>query len=113
MRSIHCEIYRRLCYDNCNMSERDRLFFNPDIPPDLGHAPLIREEALEWLERQHPGMLSFTTSDVLHMGGEPGRRWLIARLRAQGIGDKAKFSLPDTADALTVIFLRSKGGTVS
>ena len=83
--------------------------FNPDIPPDLGHAPLIREEALEWLERQHAGMLSFSTSDVLHMGGEPGRRWLVARLRAHGIGDKAKFSLPDTADALTVLFLRSKG----
>ena len=24
--------------------------FNPEIPPDLDHAPLIREEALDWLE---------------------------------------------------------------
>ena len=90
------------------MAKRN-LVFSPGIPPDLEHAPLIREEAVEWLERLYPGVPTFTTSEVLGMGGESGRRWLIARLRAQNIGDEAEFSLPDTANALTVLFLRSKG----
>ena len=85
------------------------LVFSPEIPPDLEHASLVREEALEWLERQYAGRFSFSTSEVLRMGGETGRRWLIARLRAQDIGGEAGFSLPDTADALTILYLRSKG----
>ena len=91
------------------MPTKDTLVFTPDISPDLEHAPLIREEALDWLETRYPGILSFATRDVLRMAGEPGRRWLIARLRAHNIGDEAEFSLPDTADALTILFLRSKG----
>ena len=91
------------------MQKQDALVFGPDIPPDLEHAPLIREEAIDWLEARHPGALSFTTSTVLRMAGEQGRRWLITRLRAQGIGNEEEFSIPDTADALTVLFLRSKG----
>ena len=91
------------------MAKKDTLSFHPGIPPDLEHAPLVREEAIDWLETRYPGRLSFSTSDVLRMGGETGRRWLIARLREQNIGDEAEFSLPDTADALAVLFLRSKG----
>ena len=91
------------------MPPRDLQSFKPDIPPDLEQAPLIREEALDWLATRHAGKQSFTTSEVLHMAGDPGRRWLIARLREHDIGDEAEFSLPDTADALTVLFLRSKG----
>jgi len=91
------------------MATSDLQSFSPDIPPNLEHAPLIREEALDWLETRYSGRQSFTTSEVLHMAGEPGRRWLIARLRQHDIGDDAEFSLPDAADALTVLFLRSKG----
>lgn len=91
------------------MKKKDALVFSPEVPPDLEHAPLIREEALDWLESHYPGTLSFLTGDVLRMAGEVGRRWLITRLRARHIGDEAEFSLPDTADALTVLFLRSKG----
>ncbi len=91
------------------MKKKETLAFSPDIPPDLEHTPLVREEALDWLERHYPGNRSFTTGEVLRMAGEPGRRWLIARLRARDIGNEAEFSLPDTADALTVLFLRSKG----
>jgi hypothetical protein len=83
--------------------------FNPDIPPDLEHSSLIREEALDWLETRYPGTRSFTTSQVLRMGGEPDRRWLIARLRDREIGNEVEFSLIDTANALTVLFLRSNG----
>ena len=91
------------------MQKQDTLVFNPEVPPDLEHASLIREEALDWLEANYPGVFSFTTGKVLHMAGEQRRRWLIGRLRAQGIGDEELFSLPATADALTVLFLRSKG----
>ena len=83
--------------------------FNPEVPPDLEHAPLIREETLDWLETHYPGVLSFSTGDVLRMVGEQGRRWLIARLRSHDIGNEEEFSLPAAADALTVLFLRSKG----
>ena len=83
--------------------------FDPDIPPDLEHAALIREEALGWLETTHRGKLSFSTGDVLRMVGEESRRWLITRLREHGIGGDDGFSLPAAADALTVMFLRSKG----
>ena len=89
--------------------QKTALVFSPEVPPDLEHAPLIREEALDWLETHYPGVLSFTTGDVLGMVGERGRRWLIARLRARGIGDEEEFGLPAAADALTVLFLRSKG----
>ncbi len=91
------------------MKKKDTLVFSPDIPPDLEHAPLIREEALDWLETHYPGALRFLSGDVLRMAGEPNRRWLVARLRARHIGDEAEFSLPDTADALTMLFLRSRG----
>ena len=40
---------------------------------------------------------------------ERERRWLIARLRARGIGNEEPFSVPTTADALAVLFLRSRG----
>jgi tetratricopeptide (TPR) repeat protein len=85
------------------------LVFKPEIPPDIEHAPLIREEAIDWLETNYPRTSSFFTGDVLRMAGESGRRWLITRLRARDIGNEAEFNLPDTADALTVLFLRSMG----
>jgi hypothetical protein len=83
--------------------------FDPEVPPDLKHALLVREEALEWLEAHYPTKHSFTTGEVLRMAGEPDRRWLITRLRKHGIGNQEEFSLPDTADSLTTLFLRSKG----
>ena len=91
------------------MQKLATLLFSPDVPPDLEHAPLIREEALDWLETHHAGVHSFTTGDVLGMSGERGRRWLIARLRQHGVGNEERFSLPAAADALTVLYLRSKG----
>ena len=91
------------------MRNQDTPVFRPEVPPDLDHAPLIREEAFDWLDGHYPGVVSFTTGRVLRMAGEHGRRFLIARLRARGIGDEAEFSLPATADALTVLFLRSRG----
>jgi hypothetical protein len=91
------------------MKSKVMLIFNPEIPPDLEHASLIREEAIDWLEMHYPGSRSFTTGEVLGIGGEPERRWLITRLRARDIGKGEEFSLPETADALTVLFLRSKG----
>ena len=83
--------------------------FSPEVPPDLQHASLIREEAFDWLDTHFPGVITFATRDVLSMAGERGRRWLIARLRARGIGNEEQFSMPATADALTVLFLRSRG----
>ena len=91
------------------MQKQHSLVFSPDIPPDLDHASQIREEALDWLETHFPGDVSFTTGEVLRLAGELGHRWLIARLRAHDIGNEAEFSLPAAADALTVLFLRSRG----
>ncbi|MBI4202530.1 MAG: hypothetical protein HY532_05395, partial [Chloroflexi bacterium] len=91
------------------MQQQGTLVFSPEIPPDLEHAAPVREEALDWLETHYAGDLSFSTSDVLRMAGETGHRWLIARLRARDIGNEAEFSLPATADALTILFLRSRG----
>ena len=91
------------------MHELDAQVFSPEIPPDLEHASQIREEAFDWLDANYPGVPSFTTGNVLRMAGERGRRWLIARLRARGIGNEEEFSVPATADALTVMFLRSRG----
>lgn len=91
------------------MRQQVKLVFAPRIPPDLEHASLIREEAIDWLETHFPGTLSFSTGEVLSMAGETGRRWLISRLRARDIGNEEEFSLPATADALTVMFLRSRG----
>jgi hypothetical protein len=91
------------------MQKVDRLVFSPEVPPDLEHASQIREEAFDWLDAHYPGVQSFTTGAVLGMAGERGRRWLIARLRARGIGNEEELSLPATADTLTVLFLRSKG----
>ena len=83
------------------------LVFNPGIPPDVQHAPLIREEAIDWLETNHPGVISFTTGQILQMVGEKKeRRWLIGRLRKKGIGNEELFTLPSAADALAVLFLR-------
>jgi hypothetical protein len=91
------------------MQKRDVPVFSPEVLPDRDHAPQIREEALDWLETHCPGAISFTTGEVLRMAGEPGRRWLITRLRAHGIGDEEPISMPAAADALTVLFLRSRG----
>ena len=91
------------------MKKLEAAVFSPEVPPDLDHAPMIREEAFDWLDSHHPGELSFKGGTVLRMAGEQRRRWLIGRLGQHGIGDQGKFSLPDTADALTVLFLRSKG----
>jgi len=91
------------------MKKKGALVFSPEIPPDLDHASLIREEAIDWLETHYPEKQSFLTGDVLRMTGDIGRRWLITRLRARNIGNEEEFSLPDAADALTVLFLRSKG----
>jgi hypothetical protein len=91
------------------MTTRSATVFSPAIPPDIEHASLVREEALDWLERNQPGVHEFRSGDVLRMAGEQQRRWLITRLREKGIGDNELFSLPDTADALTVLYLRSCG----
>ena len=98
------------------MQKLDALVFSPEVPPDLEHAPLIREEAFDWLDSHYPGVLSFTTGEVLRMAGVQGKRWLIARLRERGIGNEEEFSQTATADALTVLFLWSRdvkfGGAV-
>ncbi|MEE8159490.1 MAG: hypothetical protein V3T78_09020, partial [Dehalococcoidia bacterium] len=91
------------------MQQQDKLVYSPEIPPDLDHASQIREEALDWLETHFAGSISFTTGDVLRMSGEQERRYLIARLRERDIGNEEEFSWPATADALTVLYLRSKG----
>ena len=79
------------------------------LPPDLEHSAMIREEALDWLEKQFPGVHSFSTGDLLQMAGERDRRWLISRLRAHDIGSDSEFDLSAAADGITVLFLRSKG----
>ena len=81
------------------MAEQLPSVFSPDIPADVEHAPLIREEALDWLETHHPGDRVFTTGELLAMAGERQRRWLISRLRAHGIADQAEISIPAAADA--------------
>ena len=91
------------------MAEQLPSVFSPDIPADVEHAPLIREEALDWLETHHPGDRVFTTGELLAMAGERQRRWLISRLRAHGIADQAEINIPAAADALAVLFLRSRG----
>ena len=91
------------------MPKSDTPVFSPEVPPDLQHAPLIREEAFDWLDTHYPGDRAFTTGNVLRMAGEQGRRWLIGRLRQHGIGNQEKFGMRDTANALTVMFLRSRG----
>lgn len=91
------------------MQDKDTSVFNPGVPPDVGHAGLIRAEASDWLDTHHPGVRSFSAGDVLAMAGERNRRYLIGRLRKQGIGNTEMFSVPDTAVALTALYLRSKG----
>lgn len=91
------------------MQQNTDLAFAPVTPPDIEHASMIREEAFDWLNGHFPGTLSFTTGDVLQMAGEKGKRWLIGRLRAQGIGDTEEFSIPATADTLAILYMRSKG----
>ena len=90
------------------MQKQDATVFNSEVPPDLEHAPQIREEAFDWLDTHYPGVLSFKTGEVLRMAGEQGKTWLIRRLRDRGIGNEEEFSQPATADALTVLFLRSR-----
>ena len=70
---------------------------------------MIREEVLDWLEIQFSGIHSFSTGELLQMAREKGRRWLISRLRTHDIANEAEIGVPATADALTVLFLRSKG----
>ena len=89
--------------------ERSTPIFNPEVPADLEHAHQIRGEAFDWLDIRYPGVLSFTTGQVLRMVGEGHRRWLIARLRTRGTGNEELFSVPATADALAVLLLRSRG----
>ena len=83
--------------------------FETEIPPDVAHAPMVREEALDWLDANFAGASVFATGDVLRMAGETGRRWLIGRLRSHGIANDEEITLPDAADALAVLFLRSRG----
>lgn len=90
-------------------AKTSRPVFRTDLPPDLEHAAMIREEALDWLENQFPGTHSFSTGDLLQMAGEQGRRWLISRLRANDIANESEVDLSATADGLTVLFLRSRG----
>ena len=91
------------------MVKRRTPVFSPDMPPDLEHASSIREEAFDWLDSHHAGVRTFTPGNVLGMAGERERRWLIGRLRQKGIGNEELFSMPAAADALAVLFLRSKG----
>ncbi len=91
------------------VTRSERQVFSSDAPADLEHAPGIREEALDWLEAVYPEATSFTASDLLRMAGEQGRRWLITRLKANGIGEGERFTPPIAANGLTVLFLRSKG----
>lgn len=92
------------------MSQKtEAVVFAPDIPPDISHAALIREEAFDWLDTNFPGVLAFPSIKVLGMAGEQDRRWLIKRLQGQGIGEQKEFSQPATADALAILFLRSNG----
>ena len=83
--------------------------FSPDIPPDLDHASQIRGGAFNWLDMHYPGIREFDTGAVLDMAGERERRWLITRLRKQGIGNQELFDIPNTVDALAVLYLRSNG----
>ena len=91
------------------MAEQLLPVFSPEIPADVEHVPLIREEALDWLETHHAGDRVFTTGELLAMAGEQQRRWLISRLRTHGIADETEISMPAAADALAVLFLRSRG----
>ena len=83
--------------------------FITDLPANLDHAAMIREEALDWLEKQFPGTHSFSPGELLRMAREQGRRWLITRLRAHDIGNESEIGLSAAADVLTVLFLRSRG----
>ena len=89
--------------------ERNTPIFNPEVPADLEHAHQIRGEAFDWLENHYPGVLDFTTGEVLRMVGEQKRRWLIPRLREQVIGNEETISVPAAAGTLAVLFLRSRG----
>ena len=83
--------------------------FQPAVPGNAEHAPLIRQEALDWLETHFSEMRTFSASNVLQMAGEQSRRWLMTRIRAQGIGQSDEMPPTEAADALTVLFLRSRG----
>ena len=83
--------------------------FTTDIPPDLDHAAMIREEVLDWLETEFPGTHSFRTGELLQMANEQKKRWLISRLRTHDIANDEDIGVPAVADALTVLFLRARG----
>ena len=40
------------------MAQQTEIVFNPGFPPDIQHGPLIREEAIDWLETNYPGVSS-------------------------------------------------------
>ena len=61
-----------------------------DLPPDLEHAAMIREEVLDWLEEKFPDTHTFSTGELLQMVREQGRRWLISRLRTHDIANEAE-----------------------
>ena len=98
-----------ICNGRVGMSTLASPRFSPQIPPDLEHAPLVREEALDWLERRFPRDHTFSSGELLRMAGDQERRWLIPRLRAHGIAESKEIGHTDAADALTVLFLRSQG----
>ena len=52
------------------MKKKTLKVFSLQIPPDLEQAPLIREEALDWLETQYTNQHSFTTAEVLQMAAK-------------------------------------------
>ena len=107
-----CNYYYVLRFDQgaSNLSLKKTIpTFTTDLPPDLDHAAMIREEVLDWLEKQFPGTHSFSTGELLKMAREQGRHWLISRLRAHDIANESEIGVPAAADALTVMFLRSRG----
>lgn len=57
----------------------------------------------------YPKTRSFTTREVLRMAGESVRRWLIYHPTENDIGNEVELILPDTAVALTSLFLFSIG----
>lgn len=83
--------------------------FAVDAPADVEQASLIREEAIDWLESRFSVDHQFRPRDILAFAGESERRWLLPRLRAQGLIQHETVSLAEAADALAVLNLRSRG----
>lgn len=91
------------------MTAKKLSVFAPNTPADIQHSRLIREEALDWLERVRPGIRKFSNSDVLELTGEGGRRWLIHRMRERGLVQSDQLDTSETATAIAILFLRSNG----